>query len=608
MTTIKYAPAGDNAAPSGIENGLFPAAGRLVVTLPVVLVPTALFLYFFDPRILDVTRVEWLLSHDLGQHFIGWHAFRNSPWSWPLGWTHLLDTPHGLPIAVTDSNPLVSLILKPFSAVLPQRTQFVGIWYLLCLVGQYAICFLFLRRCGMSRSASMLGAIFPTAAPFLIREYPHDTLVTHWLITASFYVFCFEARARRRSVLLALLLATGTCIHPYFVVLAGVFAGLNVLRDTASAWRTHEGRGPSGRLGAAAGTALPQLALYGLATLGPFLILGYARVEGIGSSVGHYTMDPLAWFNAGGHSLFLPSWDVGPGQHAGYQYLGLGGIAALVASIWIVARARRKAPDLRQLKPRWLLFGCICLYLLALSPSPTAFGYKFGLTNFDLIPLAGPLIEKALGTFRASGRLFWTASHIALLLSIVVVACASRRHATPVLAALAIVQLVDLWPLSSHVRSATAASETRVFSAIADPAPWREMIGASRRITILPATTATRYESLMATRFGYELTLLGIEAGVGINLMYTAQGIRTSRQADRLERETAAFEAGQFVDDDLYVLKRRYADEILCTDSAMPDGFYMLDKAVIRLPAGAAVPATAETLDCGTLLDRPYER
>jgi hypothetical protein len=48
--------------------------------LHIILVPLAIFLYFFNPNILNIQYIEWLLEGDLGQHFIGWHAFRYDQW------------------------------------------------------------------------------------------------------------------------------------------------------------------------------------------------------------------------------------------------------------------------------------------------------------------------------------------------------------------------------------------------------------------------------------------------------------------------------------------------------------------------------------------------
>jgi hypothetical protein len=67
--------------------------------------PIVLFLLFFNPYVLDPTRIGWLLVNDWGQHVLGWNAFRHVPWSWAFYYEDLLASPTGLSIIYTDSNP-----------------------------------------------------------------------------------------------------------------------------------------------------------------------------------------------------------------------------------------------------------------------------------------------------------------------------------------------------------------------------------------------------------------------------------------------------------------------------------------------------------------------
>ena len=81
------------------------------------LIPIAIFFYVFDASILNVQCIGWILKEDLGQHFIGWHAFRYDAWRWPIAWSNLLLAPAGITISITDNNPLVSIILEHFRVV-----------------------------------------------------------------------------------------------------------------------------------------------------------------------------------------------------------------------------------------------------------------------------------------------------------------------------------------------------------------------------------------------------------------------------------------------------------------------------------------------------------
>ena len=68
-----------------------------------------------DPR-----EIGWLMTTDWAQHYSGWAMFRSTPWSWPPGLMPEVWYPVGTSIVYTDSLPLLALLLKPLSGLLPQ--------------------------------------------------------------------------------------------------------------------------------------------------------------------------------------------------------------------------------------------------------------------------------------------------------------------------------------------------------------------------------------------------------------------------------------------------------------------------------------------------------
>jgi len=87
---------------------------------------------------LDVTRIDWIMAPggDLSQHYLGWKFFRTAPLAWPLGFIPSLAYPIGAPLALTDSIPLLAFMFKPFTNVLPEPFQYLGIWGLVSLTLQ----------------------------------------------------------------------------------------------------------------------------------------------------------------------------------------------------------------------------------------------------------------------------------------------------------------------------------------------------------------------------------------------------------------------------------------------------------------------------------------
>jgi len=59
------------------------------------------------PRVLHPTNIAWLDNDNMATCFLGWHVFRNSPWSFPIG----LNPQYGLElsnsIVMSDSNPFL---------------------------------------------------------------------------------------------------------------------------------------------------------------------------------------------------------------------------------------------------------------------------------------------------------------------------------------------------------------------------------------------------------------------------------------------------------------------------------------------------------------------
>ena len=94
----------------------------------------AWFLQIGGGPTLNPTHKTLIMSGDWMQHWFGWLMFRREEWTFPLGAISGMPYPIGTTVGYTDSNPLVSLLLKPFSGLLPQEFQFIGLWLAFCFV------------------------------------------------------------------------------------------------------------------------------------------------------------------------------------------------------------------------------------------------------------------------------------------------------------------------------------------------------------------------------------------------------------------------------------------------------------------------------------------
>lgn len=103
----------------------------------ITLIAIIIFCALYGIHILNPTYVDWLLKGgDLTQHYLGWKAYRNSEWTFPIGYMNMLTYPNAVSVIFTDSIPIFAVIFKVFSSILPDNFQYFGMWGLICFILQ----------------------------------------------------------------------------------------------------------------------------------------------------------------------------------------------------------------------------------------------------------------------------------------------------------------------------------------------------------------------------------------------------------------------------------------------------------------------------------------
>ncbi len=564
-----FAPEGEAA---GARSLRLPQPLKQVLGLHRLLVPFLLFAMFFSLSVLDPTDVGWLSAGDLGQHYAGWLAFLNDDWRWPLGFSELVAHPHGMPLTATDSNPLVAIPMKLLAFALPQQIQFVGYWYLLCIILSYNIVFNLLNWMSQRPLPAALVTVIVIATPFFFRRYGHDTLMAHWLIFASLSVFIRPGSDRRAIAKHAAVVALSICVHPYFVPMTLSIAGMDILRR---GYRRYTRAGAPGKVlgflaGGVATVVLPAL-LVGW-------IIGLFALKTVPQPVGWYSTDPFAWFNGRGYSLLLTGWQMPPGQmDEGIQYPGLGAllVAVIGAFLWATRLARPPERLLRALL--WLAPAVLLLFLVGISPVVTVFGVRIVSVQVMDWPLVGPVFS----AFRSSGRLVWPLTYVALLTAAALWLTVRSRAITPILAALVALQLVDISPLAESIRRSTAHRDMQ-YQHLREEDQWRQLVDASDR---LYAAAGIGKPVLV------ELGLMAFPQGKALNRFYFAQALETPDQTDAERREHATVRAGTLADDMLYVLDPVAIGSLLIKSPDSLGRLQELDGMIVSPPAGVTVEA-----------------
>jgi len=350
---------------------------------------------------LNPWHAELIMSGDWMQHWFGWLMFRREPWTFPLGTISGLPYPVGSNVGYTDSNPLVAILLKPFSGVLPTEFQFIGLWLAFCFAMQGYLGAALTSTVTKDARQQLLGGYLFVLSPVLVARIAHDTLCAQFLLLGLLYVGLREyadGRSARRGLWMGvgftLLAAT---IHPYLAGMCWVLSQAGFVR----LWRARLVSLRAATVAAVA-TTVGVIAVFGA--------IGYFGDTRTGASgFGQYSADLLTLVNPDQFSRVLTRFRIPSEQWEGLGFLGLGGIIAVAIATVVFLRRR---PALRA--GTWAVAAaCIAMAIFALSSDIKFAGHS--------VLSAHPIYDHltAVSTaFRASGRFVWPLHYLVLLFGI----------------------------------------------------------------------------------------------------------------------------------------------------------------------------------------------
>jgi len=410
------------------------------------------------------THIGWIHG-DPAMYYVVWAMFRLSTGiHWPITWANALGYPIGESIARADGLPLVALLLRPFSAWLPARFQYLGLYAILSLGLQLYFGVRLVRALAPGRKAMAWagGILFMIAPPLTYRIGGHFTLASQWLILAALLLYwrgiSEDFSVRRYGLLCVLLMGAALGLNPNISLMV-----LPVLLAACVAAALKHGAGPVAGLGLVAAVAA---AFIGFSAM--FGLHGGSRADLVGPGYRYLSMnllEPISPDEA--HSPILPTLPRFAGQYEGYSYLGAGTLALLAVGGWAALRKRGEIRwrDVANWGP--LAACCLCLTALALSTLVTA--GRHVLVDVDPSQRLTPW----LSVQRASGRLFWV-PYYALTLAAVVwtIRFLKPRYGAMVLVGAVALQFFDTASLRGAVR---ARLETQPAASPLVSPVWREL-------------------------------------------------------------------------------------------------------------------------------------
>lgn len=379
-------------------------AYRNAFALAGALAGVAFFLALYGVRVLDVTNADWILNSgaDPSQHYLGWQFYRGSELRLPyLGMSYNTVYPYRTSVLYSDSIPLLALLFKPFSALLPATFQYMGLWGLASFALQGLLAQKIAWRISGAEergiavqagtvAASVLALLYPVLT---IRMFAHTALAGNWLILLGLWLWLCCRGGVVRSCLwwgLAGILCVG--VHQYYLPMVGICA----VGYAAARLMRRDGPAPA---------LLPILSFCGCALAELFVL---------GAFSGNFAnTDPSGWFT-GADPLNL----IVPGLYSTWEvdiFVGWGILLAAVlalaagAALCLRCRAGLRAAVRRRLP--WLVSGGLIGLLSLLAACSNTF--VMGGVSLGTLPLPEPLYN-FWHTFACCGRLAWLAGYLLL--------------------------------------------------------------------------------------------------------------------------------------------------------------------------------------------------
>lgn len=381
------------------------------------LVGAIFFGLFFGFELVQPTNTDWIwhaITRDTAQHQLGWEMYRATGQGATITG---LAYPAGLSIVYMDVIPLLALIFKPLSAILPSQFQYFGLWSLLCYVlmgGLAAVLLWRIWRKFYGDQASVWqglfligGSLFFVLSPMVLaRTLYHPALAGQWLILLGFLIFVDTPKVKRWWQLMLIwvgTLALAILIHPYFLPMLGAIMLLSIIRyfdklkalSPVKSW-----------LAVAAMVLVPAaLALSIFYAIGGFSQSG-AEIYDLAEK----GFNLLSFANAMGYSRLVPGFANRSSSPETMMWLGLG-VWLMIASCLILLIGRGRIKNIWAKLRRWWNTNRtqhVCYLVVGLLLFIFAVGVRVDAGPWTLFQFMPPApIYKLWTAFRAAAREAW---------------------------------------------------------------------------------------------------------------------------------------------------------------------------------------------------------
>ncbi len=410
--------------------------------------------------------------------------------------TLALNPPDGINIIFTDSIPLAALLFKAFRGFLPEGFHYFGWWHAFTYIAQALAAVCLLRALGIRHIiGTLVGVGFALISPVLMYRIGHTALATHALLLLAM-ASCWmgltgQWRSQRAYAWLLVLTVVAMLVHAYLMGMV-LLVSLVML---AELWRSGE-------------NAITQLnrfvgIVFAIGAIG--WIFGFWGTNVTAQGFGIYSMNLLSPF-CGQGVFHACHFDQTGGQYEGYNYLGVGTMVIVVASIvWCLS-------DWRELIKAQRGYFVLLVLLTLFAVSNEIYAGTLKLASI-ILP---NLLEKFFNVFRASGRFFWPVGYSLLFISLALLLRRPTAAKSLVVLAALTIQWLDTNPLRAQ-----QLAQTKQQHALPST-PWgTELIGIDN-ILIYPPYQCPVHEGQEAALSRLDRNAL--DQSVSLNTDFFARG------------------------------------------------------------------------------------
>ena len=394
------------------------------------------FFYFTGGAPINFINNEWLSPGDSGWHWINWLFFKETPLlQFPIFENYSYGMELSSSIAINDSLPIMAIIFKPFSNLLPVNFQYFGLWI---FVSSLLTSF-FMNKILTYYRIDLFSKVMLTTiillSPIVLERFiaGHINLMSHWIILAGIYLYI---RKEQNFTTWLVLILISILIHGYLFAMTIAIAIFTYIKEYL--------------INGDVNKCFKYVIITILFSSISLYIFGYFEVQAdevFHGGWGGYRLNLLSFINPIGRSL---NWSQLTGDLftykalqlgdliEGFNYFGLGILITIIGSIYFGIKTKFYFINK---KVKVLLVFSLILLVFALTN-------KIGLGGSELFTYNMPEILKPLTKpFRASARFFWPIYYLVSIGSIIVIYRQLKaKNAIVFVFIICCIQIVDIYP------------------------------------------------------------------------------------------------------------------------------------------------------------------